>query len=241
MYSNNHCLVFSHSEDSDCYSSCDNKYGDISNTVYTMPYESNPTPWNSKQITTLNIENKIKPTNMDAWFCSFGQFRVSNVDLSSIDTSNCTSMKYTLSGLMSNSLISFTNWDTSNVTDMSYMFYTSPGIQSLDLSHFNTSKVTTMEEMFGGCQNLTNINLSNFDTGNCERMVNMFQGCNSLQSLNISSFNTSKVKSFEQMFVLDSSLTTITYGSGFVNTGLTGQNTTREMFGQCPANKPSWW
>ena len=101
-----------------------------------MPYESNPTPWNSKTINNLNIENKIKPTNMDAWFCTFGKFKVQNIDLSNIDTSNVTSMEYTFSGLStSETSISFAGWDT--------------------------SKVRTMEQMFIYCTSLTTINYGN--------------------------------------------------------------------------------
>lgn len=75
--------------------------------------------------------------------------------------------------------------DTSNISNMKYMFYSSK-TTSLDLSRFNTSKVTDMTQMFYGCA-ATSLDLSNFDMGKLRaQLINnqkqMFS--NALQNLN---------------------------------------------------------
>ena len=88
--------MFSHSEDSSAYSVCDTKYGDVSdNTAFSAwsPYNmTNPAPYENKRssITSVNIENTIKPKSMNYWFSSMNN--LSSLDVSNIDSSSCTSM-----------------------------------------------------------------------------------------------------------------------------------------------------
>lgn len=96
--SQNQCLVFSHDENSSGYSSCDTKYGDISeNSEFSdcqtsSNFATNPAPYNNVRqlVTSVNIENKIKPKNMSAWFDNMSNIKT--LDLSNVDTSNCDSM-----------------------------------------------------------------------------------------------------------------------------------------------------
>ncbi|MBO7505060.1 BspA family leucine-rich repeat surface protein [bacterium] len=63
-------------------------------------------------------------------------------------------MFYQMNGLTNVDLSSF---DTSRVTNMSYMFYNCRSLKKLDLSNFNTSKVTNMNYMFSSCSALETI------------------------------------------------------------------------------------
>ena len=73
--------------------------------------------------------------------------------------------------------------NTSNVTDMSYMFSDCSGLTSLDLSPLDTQKVTNMSGMFKGCRGLTSLDLTPLDTQKVTNMGDMFSNCSSLTSL----------------------------------------------------------
>ena len=103
--------------------------------------------------------------------------------------------------------------DTSNVTDMSKMFYGCASLLSLDISNFNTSSVTDMHYIFAGCNSLTNVNLTGINTSNVTDMSSMFEECNSLLSLDLSNFDTSKVTDMSYMFYECDLLTTLDLSS----------------------------
>ena len=102
--------------------------------------------------------------------------------------------------------IDLSGLDTSSYTDMKYMFNNYSSLTSLDLSSFNTGKVTIMESMFNGCSSLTSLDLSSFNTSKVTSMADMFSYCYSLTSLDLSNWNTSSVgtsgygSSFKGMF-----------------------------------------
>ena len=61
--------------------------------------------------------------------------------------------------------LDLSSFNTTNVTDMSYMFSGCSSLINLDLSGFNTSKVTNMYSMFYYCSKLqTQINIVNINT-----------------------------------------------------------------------------
>ncbi len=179
--------MFSHSDNSSAYSACDNKYGDISNDVYNYPYEpvsyANARPYGGvrNSITSVNIENKIKPKNMQIWFAELRN--LSSIDCSNIDTSQCTSIQQC-----------FANSDISQVNVQSW----------------NTSSITNMQAVFADCFALTSVNVSAWDTSNVTDMRSMFRETG-LTSLDLSSFNTENVRDFSFMFNESRSLTHITY------------------------------
>ena len=90
--------------------------------------------------------------------------------------------------------------NTSNITDMSYMFIDCSGLASLDLSPLDTSKVTSMYHMFGGCRGLTSLDLSSFNTQRVTNMSGMFYGCSGLANLDLAPLNTQNVTSMDQIF-----------------------------------------
>ena len=97
--------------------------------------------------------------------------------------------------------IDLSGLDTSSYTDMKYMFNNYSSLTSLDLSSFNTSKVTSMADMFSYCYSLTSLDLSNWNTssvgtsGYGASFKSMFNNCYSLESLDISSFDLSNTYS----------------------------------------------
>ena len=145
-------------------------------------------------------------TNMD-YFTQPCRDKLKTIDLSSLDTSQVTSMTEAFIQCDKLEEIILTNLDTSNVTDMSYMFADCFNLTSLDVSNFDTSKVTSMEDMFNGCRSLTSLDVSNFDTSKVTEMGHMFRGCENLKSLDLTNFDTSKVTRFQYMFYDDEKLT----------------------------------
>ena len=236
--SQNQCLVFSHDENSELYSNCNNKYGDCKDRKNNDLY-SNPLPWHSfcYSISEIIIENKIKPTDMSGWF----SYSKKITGLENINTKNVTNMNTTFARTSISSL-DLSGWDLSNLTKMNQMFYNSSEIQSINLSNTKSNSLTNMRSTFDGCYNLRELNLTNFKTENVTSMEQTFLSCSSLTSLNLSSFDTRKVDNFTNMFAGCGSLTTIVYGENFVKKE---GATTRNMFGFSgsiiPANKPSWW
>ena len=89
-------------------------------------------------------------------------------------------MSHMFSACKSLTNIDLSSFDTSNVTDMSYMFRFCEALTNIDLSSFDTSNVTDMSDMFSCCEALTNINLGSFDTSNVTDMSDIFKGCDNL-------------------------------------------------------------
>ena len=184
---------------------------------------------------------------------------LTSIDVSHFDTRNVTIMRSMFSGCSSLTSLNVSNFDTRNVTDMSSMFLACSSLTSLDVSSFNTSNVTDMSYLFQDCSNLTtfdlrnfntqnvtnlsfmfyrctgltNVNLSNFNTQSVTTLSYMFGACPSLTTLDLSSFNTATVTYMSYMFVNCSNLKTIYVGDGWSTEGLTGANSSTNMFAAC--------
>lgn len=170
------------------------------------------TGWDFLTELDLSSFNTSAVTNMREVFrgCS----SLVSLDLSGFDTSNVTDMVYMFYGCSSLTSLNLNGFDTSAVTDMSYMFFSCSTLASLDLSCFNTSAVTDMKHMFGYCSSLASLDLSGFDTSNVTIMNGMFRSCSSLTSLDLSGFNTSAVTDMFHMFNLCTALVSLDL-SGF--------------------------
>ena len=91
-----------------------------------------------------------------------------------------------LDGCKKLTTIDLTNLDTSEVTNMRYVFYQCNALTSLDLSTWDTSKVTFMENLFYYCTNLRALDLTGWDTSSVvasDAMEMMFTKCDNLQYL----------------------------------------------------------
>jgi surface protein len=139
-------------------------------------------------------------------------FDIVELDLSGIDTSQVTSMKYAFHGCHKLKNIIFENFNTSSVTDMSYMFSECHSLKSLNLHHFNTSLVQDLSFMFDNSSKLEYVNVSSFNTKNVFKMQYMFHLCN-LTSLHVANFNTEKVNYLQYMFSSCGRLTSLDLGN----------------------------
>ena len=136
-------------------------------------------------------------------------YKLTDIDLSPLNTSNVTDMSYMFfdcSGLTS---LDLSPLDTSKVTNMSWMFDGCSGLTSLDLTPLDTQNVTNMGEMFIKCSGLTSLDLTPLDTQNVTNMSDMFSGCSGLTSLDLSQLNTQKVTNMSYMFSGCSGLTSL--------------------------------
>ena len=128
-----------------------------------------------------------------------------DIDLSSINTSEVTSMNSMFKRAYSLYYLDLSRFDTRKVHDMSEMFSEmtvgAGGVSfALDLSSFNTQNVTNMKGMFRGSTKFTGINMPNFNTSNVTDMSEMFSLASGLTSLNLSSFDFQNVTDMNSMF-----------------------------------------
>ncbi|EAC8464481.1 BspA family leucine-rich repeat surface protein [Listeria monocytogenes] len=160
------------------------------------------------RVTNLDLSNldtsQVTDMNNMFFLC-----KATSLDVSNFDTSNVTNMEFMFQQTAATS-IDMSNFDTSNVTNMRYMFQGSPVI-SLDVSNFDTSNVTDMSGMFYGSP-ATSLDLSNFDTSNVTDMGYMFSN-SSVTSLDLSSFDTSSVTNMSYMFDGARQIQQLTLGS----------------------------
>ena len=169
----------------------------------------------------------IANPDMSYYFRNFR--KLTNIDLSYLDTSIVTDMDGMFRFCMSLPTLDLSNFDTSNVTSMNMMFGDCRILTNLKLNKLDTSNVTTMYYMFSDCSSLTELDLSGFDTSNVTDMESMFARCSSLTELDLSSFDTSSVTTMNNMFAYSSSLTELDLSS-FDTSNVTTMNS---MFLAC--------
>lgn len=175
------------------FGKCELKELDFNSQEPPVKWIANP------KIKTVNIINKIKPTNCNGWFhyCS-NLTEIKNIK--NIDTSACTNMSYMFNGCSNLTQLDVSNFNTSACTNMSYMFYECSNLTQLDVNKFNTSTCTNMSNMFGSCRDLTQLDVSKFNTSACTDMSSMFSDCGNLTQLDIRNFDTSNCTNMESMF-----------------------------------------
>ena len=167
-------------------------------------------------------------------FISFRDYNKMDLDyeISNIDTSNVTDMKYMFLNCKKLTSLDLSNFNTSNVIDMSSMFSNCSNLTSLGLSNFNISKVRNMSNMFSNCSNLTSLDLSNFNISDVTNISSMFYNCSNLTSLDLSNFNTSDVTDMHSMFQSCSNLTYL----DIRNFDFTKVISDSNMFNKVPSN-----
>ena len=175
----------------------------------------------------LSSLNTSQVTSMIRAF--YGCSDLMSIDLTNVDTSNVTKMIQMFDQCNNLTSLDVSNFNTSNVTNMSSMFSNCQKLSSLDVSNFNTSKVTNMHFMFSNCKGLTSLDVSNFDTSKVKIMIGMFKGCSNLTSLDLSSFDTSNVMNMSSMFMDCSGLTSLDLSSFDTSNVMNMQY----MFGWC--------
>ena len=201
----------------------------ISNTTYNAPiymwYDNGTIYWWSED------NNPSLNQNSSDMFRSLTE--LTNIDVTSFDTSNVTDMAEMFDQCSSLIELDVSSFNTSNVTKMYGMFEGCSSLTSLNLGeNFNTNKVITMSSMFEGCSSLTSLDLGDkFDTSNVTNMESMFANCSSLTSIDLGeNFDTSNVTRMSYMFYGCSSLTSIDLGDKFDTSNVTGMYS---MFRNC--------
>lgn len=184
-----------------------NVFTGFENTAYQTRAE---VPWydgewyTQRNVKKVIVEDKIQPISTAHWFdymenCEY-------LDLTKLDTSKVTNMKYMFSWTGFNvknfTLKGVDNFDVSNVTDMTYTFaYTARDASSVvvDLSSWDVSKVCCMLEMFAGMGYFSTTfglgDLSKWNVANVTNMQRMFQqtGYYASWSVDCRSWDVSKV------------------------------------------------
>ena len=141
-----------------------------------------------ERIEGLNTWNTSQVTDMTNFFNGCGA--LTEIDVSSFDTSNVTNMEamFRNFGLeVPNSKLKrikgIENFDMSKVTNMKIMFQGNGLLKSLDLSGWNASKVTNMNSTFANCGELEFINISNINFNNVTDASNCFGNCFKLATI----------------------------------------------------------
>lgn len=148
--------------------------------------------------------------------------KLTNLDLSSWDTSNVTDMGFMFTGQKKLETIGdLSNWNTSKVTNMCNMFDHLKSLkdgQLAGLKNWDTFQVTDMTYMFDAVTKQTDLNfVDGWDTSNVTDMSYMFSDDPNLKSLDLSKWNVGKVGtkktdqnySLAMMFANDKALTTV--------------------------------
>ena len=158
-------------------------------------------------------------TGMTAMFASCG---LTELNLSSFDTSNVKSMSYMFQYCGNLEKLNLSSFDTSKVTDMSGMFFYCHKLNSLKFGEdFKTNRVENMSGMFAHCFGLKSLDVSGFDTSIVKDMSRMFDSCSGLTSLDVSGFNTPELTITTSMFYNCTNLTSLTFGENFTTSKVT--------------------
>ncbi len=146
--------------------------------------------------------------NSDSSKMFYGLTKLTNVDFTSLDSSQVTSMDFMFQycyGLTTMDL----RLDTSNVTSMDAMFANCINLTSIDFSHIDISKVQNFHGLVAGCTKLENINVSNVNVEGAISFESMFSTLPNLTEIDLSSFHTPNLESIYFMFLRCTNLTTI--------------------------------
>lgn len=208
-----------------------NVYRAYENDVYTS---ESVRPWDSVKTSTTKIviEDEILPISTAYWFGSFT--KVSNVDVTKLNTSNTIDMnrmfyRVGYNTLVKNFLIVGMNgWDTSNVKNMRSIFQ-GVGYYAIewnigDLSEWDVSKVIDMYAMFdrsGIYATEWDIgDLSGWDVRNVTNMYIMFEAA----GLNSEVWDIGNLDNWDVSNVVDMKYM-------FYNTGYTATNWSQDLSG----------
>ncbi|TYW01928.1 BspA family leucine-rich repeat surface protein [Listeria monocytogenes] len=188
---------------------------------------------NANKLTELDLSglDTSAVTTMRDMFS--GCSALEELDLSHFDTSSVTNMNNMFGSSGKLEKMDVSNFDTSSVTDMSYMFANCTSLEELDVSNWDTSSVTNMYGTFVNCTSLEELDVSNFDISSVTEMTSMFRGCSALEKLDVSNWDTSSVTNMQVMFQNCTSLEELDV-SNFDTSSVTSM---AHMFGGCTSLK----
>ena len=128
-----------------------------------------------------------------------GCFALEEINVSSWDLSETTSLNNTFSGCHTITTLDVSNWSVANIEDFTNAFSDCYALSTLNVSDWNTSSATSMYRMFANCTSLSTLDVSHFITNGVKSFGGMFAGCTGLTSLDVSNFNTESVQEAEFM------------------------------------------
>ncbi|MBE5804636.1 MAG: Cna B-type domain-containing protein, partial [Clostridiales bacterium] len=145
-------------------------------------------------VKAVTMVNAVRPRWMEDWF--YGLTNLETVDLSMMDTSLTTNMRYLFSGCTSLKTIDLSTFDTSSVQYFAYMFRGCSNLETANLCNFTTQRISSlyypgdggMAGMFSNCSSLKEL-----DMGRIERVVqggSMFTNCPALEILDLGSLSS---------------------------------------------------
>ena len=165
-------------------------------------------PWSeyANDITTIVVEDKITPNNVQFWFVNLT--KVKSVDVTNLDTSKLTSIRGLFYAVGRDSteltITGLHNFDTSNMIEMSgafiYAGHNASYVNIGDLSSWDVSRVAQISLAFYklgySAQTLILSGLNNWDVSNVTDMDQTFYytGQNANWHQDLSSWNVKKVK-----------------------------------------------
>ena len=158
------------------------------NSVMAYVYEDTESDTNDSLYYVYICADGVIYANPDSsyMFYNVGSDKITELDLTGLDTSYVKDMSYMFYGCGYNALIALDigdKFDTSNVTDMSYMFCDCGNTSMTNLNlgdNFYISNVTDMMNMFNKCGNnsMTNLDMGAFgDILNVEYYDGIFDSC----------------------------------------------------------------
>ncbi|MGX7164039.1 BspA family leucine-rich repeat surface protein [Enterococcus massiliensis] len=156
----------------------------------------------------------------------FGRLDAESISgLENIDVSNVTDMGYMFSQMTNLSNLDLSSWDTSSVTNMTVMFAQN-NFSNVDLGTWETENVTDMYAMFAMTPNLTSLATPNWNTEKVTTMQGMFMGASALTELDFTGWNTSNVTDMTMMLEpmdpsMPMALKKVTFDSTFATSQLT--------------------
>jgi surface protein len=153
-----------------------------------------------KEIGIHKIKLKFKFLMTDCSYMFYNSIYLTDVDLSSFDSSEVQNMSNMFCGCKNLKYIDLSSLNTKNLKNIGGMFGGCASLTKINLKTLNSKKLTDISGLFGGCFNLQKIDLTPLYTKNVTNMAGMFISCCNLESINVSSFETGNVTNMNNMF-----------------------------------------
>lgn len=155
---------------------------------------------NCNKLTSIDLSNLNTSNCTDMSYMFYGCTLLTTLDISKMITSKATNLSYMFYNCRMLTALNVSNFNTSSATNLSYMFYNCAKVPLLDVGRFNMSNAVTINHMFAFTDGHTGVlDVSNWDISNATTLEWMFVN-NKSPILDVSKWNTSKVKSFKSTF-----------------------------------------
>lgn len=129
---------------------------------------------------------KLAPDRTDLNYVFMAGYELIELDLSTLDTTNITSMDNTFSDCRKLKHIELSNIDTSHVISMKGAFGNCQELTVLDFSNIDTSKVVDFRQSFYNCVSLGQIDgVIDMSSANPDKCYSMFYNCANLSKIKI--------------------------------------------------------